>query len=374
MKFLKRFWGLLVFGLVALLLAGALVVGKNIFLSRLRQQLASAVTYREMHLTAVPPRLVLDEVRSLAAEPAFTARRVTVGISYLSLLRREKPLLIHVDSPVVVVPSSLISAVGSAEQRRGGGRPSFLPLPFAIERAVVRDGRIDLVLPSGRIESRGVRALFAQQGGVFRFRAEADMGRYTPGSGPAFAGRLSVSVSGRGRAMTVHRLTVDGPGVIVKATGQLSDTDPLALELGGRFNIETGYFAGLLGIPFDWRGRARGNGNLRVRSGEAFISLELTARDLVLNRVPMGETVGRVRLNGKEGGTVDVEVRKPGLTPEAVSLKFARERVQGEVRRAYLDPILKWVQVPWPVSSPAWGKFVLDGKILEAEAEFRDDP
>ena len=369
MKFLKRFWGLLVFGLVALLLAGALVVGKNVFLGRLRQQLASAFTYRAMSVTAVPPRLVLDEVRSLSAEPepAFAARRVTVGISYLSLLRREKPLLVHIESPVVTASSSLFSSAA-------GGRPSFLPLPFAIERAVIRDGRLDLVLPSGRVETRGVRALFALRGGDFRFVAEIDEGRYIPQQGPAFGGRLSVSVSGRGREMSIHRLTVDGPGVIVKASGRLSDPNPLNLELGGRFYIETGQFAGLLGLPFDWRGRARGDGSLRVETGEALVSLDLTARNLVLNGVAMGETAGRVRLNGRAEGTVDVEVRKPGVAPESVSLKFAGKRIQGEVRRTYLDPILKWVKVPWPVSSPAWGTFVLNNKVLEAEAEFRDDP
>ncbi len=366
-KFLKRFWGLLVFGLVALLLAGALVVGKNIFLGRLKQQLASAFTYREMRLTAVPPRLVLEDVRSLAAEPAFTARRVTVGISYLSLLRREKPLLLAIESPVVTVASSYFGVTGR-------GRPSILPLPFAIDRAVVRDAQLTLLLPSGRVEARGGRFLLTQRGDAFRFAAEVDEGRYSGEQGPAFGGRLSVSASGRGRAFDIHRLTVDGPGVIVKAAGRLGNPDPLTLELGGRFYIETGYFAGLLGLPFDWQGRARGDGNLRIRTGEVFVSVGLTARDLVLNGVAMGETAGRVQWSGKAGGTVDVEVRKPGLVPEAVSLKLAGKRVEGTVRQAYLDPVLKWVRVPWPVSSPAWGTFVLSGDTLEAEAEFRDDP
>jgi len=366
MKFLKRFWGLLVFGLVALLLAGALVVGKNIFLGRLRQQLASALTYREMRLTAVPPRLVLEDVRSLSAEPAFAAPRVTVGLSYLSLLRREKPLLVFVESPVVTA--------SSASFKSAGGRTSLFPLPYAIERAVVRDGRVEIVLPTGRVETRGVQALFSQKGGNFRFVAEIAEGRYIPQAGPAFRGRLDVSVSGRGREMTVHRLTVEGPGVIVKATGVVSDPDPLTLELGGRFNVETGYFAGLLGIPFDWRGRARGDGSLRVQAGEALVSLDLAAGNLVLNGVAMGQTTGRVRLKGRAGGTVDVESRKPGLLPETVSLKLAGQRVEGEVRQAYLDPIFKWLEVPWPVRSPAWGTFVLDNNVLEAEAEFRDEP
>jgi hypothetical protein len=33
---------------------------------------------------------------------------------------------------------------------------------------------------------------------------------------------------------------------------------------------------------------------------------------------------------------------------------------------------MKFINIPWPVKSPAWGEFNLDGGKLEADVEFRD--
>jgi hypothetical protein len=55
-----------------------------------------------------------------------------------------------------------------------------------------------------------------------------------------------------------------------------------------------------------------------------------------------------------------------------VSLAFLPGRVEGRVAPAFVDPVFREINIPWPVRSLAWGTFTLVRGKLEADAEFRD--
>lgn len=368
MRFFKRYWGLVVFGLVALLLFGALVVGKNVFLGRIRRELAATFEYGSLRFTVFPPALVLDDVRSRSAEPAFSARRITVGMTYLALLRREKPLRVFLEGAVLRVSEDDL-------RRSEKGRRPLLPLPFEIERGVARDGEIQLALSAGAVKARGVKALFTQKRDEFRLAVDVREAHFVPAlAAPSFGGRMIFDVEGRGREATVRRLIVEGPGLMVKAGGRLTRAEAAALDVRGRFQVDSAYVAGLLGLPFAWRGDARGEFVVGLAAGKLAFDADFAAPGLVLSGVPMGEVRGKVRLTNGPQGTAEIVSRRGDEPPGLVSIAFKGRRVEGSVQRVFLDPVLNWVEVPWPVSSPAWGSFVLAGDKLEAQAEFRGPP
>lgn len=360
MSVLKKFRGLIVFLFVASLLAGALVVGKNIFLRQAKKKIEASFAYSSLRLSALPPSLVLEGVRTLDRAPFFSARKVTVGISYLSLLRREKPLILLIESPVV----RMTGEPGPARK--------YWPLPVAVERGIIRDGEILVNLRGGLLHWRGLKALFSEKGDAFAFQAVADEGSFTPAAGPAFGGAVSLSISGKGREVTVHRVVVEGPGFVVKAQGKLVNPENPVLELRTFFDVETSFVTGLLKLPFDWKGRAEGSGLFTRSAGALSFKSDLTGPAIVLNGVPLGKATGSLEIDGQGRGQVDLSFGDGPQSGAAVLVKFGGGRVDGRISGARLDPIMTFVKIPWPVRSPAWGTFSIEKNRLEAEGEFRD--
>ena len=365
MKILKRFKGLIVFFLVMALLFGALVVGKNIFLRQARAKLDTIITYARLRLSYLPPALVLEDVRAVAASPFFSARKVTVRISYMSLLSKEKPLTVVVEGPVLHVSEN-----AGGRKRKSG---SFWPFTFPIEKGVALDGEVFYRLRAGSLHSRKVKALFTREGDRFSFQADAGEYTFTPAASEVpFGGRAAVAVSGKGREVSIRRLVVEGTGFVIKADGKLHNPARPVLELNAIFNIEAGHIARLLNIPFDWEGRAEGRGRLETKGGELFFDADLSSRAVTMNTVPLGEITGRVAVRGKAGGEVELSLQKRYATTESVLIRFGGGRVEGQVRGVLLDPILSYYKVPWPVRSPVWGNFVVENKRLTSDGEFRD--
>ena len=365
MKILKRFKGLIVFFLVMALLFGALVVGKNIFLHQARARLDKIVTYARLRLSYLPPALVLEDVRALAASPFFSARRVTVRISYMSLLSKEKPLTVVVEGPILHISEST-----GGKKRKSG---SFWPITFPIEKGVALDGEVLYRLKAGSLHSRKVKALFTREGDRFSFQADAGEYTFTPAASEVpFGGRAAIAVSGKGREFQIRRLVVEGTEFVIKADGKLRNPARPVLELNAVFNFQTGRIARFLNIPFDWEGRAEGRGRLETKGGELFLNADLSSRAVTMNTVPLGEVTGRVVVRGKAGGEVQLSFPKRPAATESVLIRFGGGRVEGDVRGAYLDPILSYYKVPWPVRSPVWGNFVLENNRFISDGEFRD--
>lgn len=362
MKILKRLKGVAAVVAVVALLVVAVVIGKNIFLHQAKKKIEASFAYSRLRLSALPPSLVLEDVRTLDPAPFFSARKVTVGISYVSLLRREKPLTILIEGPAV----RMTGEPGPARK--------YWPLPFAVEKGIVRDGEISAKLRSGLLSVRGLKALFSETGDAFSFQAVAEEGRFTPAAaGPAFGGTVVLSISGRGREVTVHRAVVEGPGFVVKARGRLvSPADP-GLDLTAAFDVEIPVVTGLLKLPFDWKGKAEGSGRLTRSAGAISFRSDLSSPAIVLNAVPVGRVSGKIGIDGNGRGEVDLAVVDGEQAGAAVLVKFGGGRVDGRVDGTRLDPIMSFVKIPWPVRSRAWGTFSIEKNALEAEGEFRDD-
>lgn len=358
-----------VFVLVPGVLFSSLVVGKNVFLGEVRKEIRKSFAYDSLKLSYFPPALVLENVRSLAGPPTFRARRVRVEVPYLSLLRNRKVLSVALDSPEI----RLAPAAPGAPRPKAKLPRSAFSLPFIIERGLVENGSVSFETGAATVEVRGLRALVTQSGEEFSVRATAARSGYSsPAQNLDFGGALTLLLSGRGEAVKIDRLTVEGPDVALQAEGSIRNFLDPEVELDARFDIETAFLDAVLRMPFEWKGKVGGEGKLRRRSGELAFETSLASDALVLCGVPMGRIRGRLDLALATGGRIDLAIQKPGLPAESLSLTFLHGRVEGRAAPVFLDPVFREIKIPWPVKSPAWGTFTLENLKLTADAEFRD--
>ncbi|MDP2958494.1 MAG: hypothetical protein Q8N53_18860, partial [Longimicrobiales bacterium] len=232
-----------VFLLVLGVLFSSLVVGKNVFLGEVRKEIRKSFAYDSLKPSYFPPALVLENVRSLAGPPTFRARRVRVEVPYLSLLRNRKAISVALDSMEV----RLAPAAPGAPRPKVRGPRSAFSLPFIIERGLVENGSVIYETAKGTLEVRGLRALVTQSGEEFTVRATAARSGYSSRvQSLEFGGALSVSLSGRGEAVKVDRLTVEGPDVAFSASGSFQNFLTPEFDLDVRFDIETAYLDAVL--------------------------------------------------------------------------------------------------------------------------------
>jgi len=355
--------------LVLGVLFSSLVVGKNVFMGEVRKEIRKSFAYDSLKLSYFPPALVLENVRSLASPPTFRARRVRVEVPYLSLLRNRKVLSVVLDSPEIRLAPAAPGAPGPKAKRP---RSAF-SLPFIIERGLVENGSVSFETGAATVEVRGLRALVTQSGEEFSVLATAARSGYSsPAQNLDFGGALTVLLSGRGEAVRIDRLTVEGPDVALQAEGSIRNFLDPEVELDARFDIETAYLDAVLRMPFEWKGKVGGEGKLRRKSGELAFETSLASDTLVLCGVPMGQIRGRFDLTPATGGRIDLAIQKPGLPAESLSLTFLHGRVEGRAAPIFVDPVFSELKIPWPVRSPAWGTFALENRKLAVDAEFRD--
>ena len=88
-----------VFVLVLVVLAVAVVLGKNALLNEVRKGIRKNYAYGRLAVDYFPPALVVEDLRSLADPPAVRVKRVRIEVPYLSLLRNRKSLSVSLDSP-----------------------------------------------------------------------------------------------------------------------------------------------------------------------------------------------------------------------------------------------------------------------------------
>ncbi|MGA2362698.1 MAG: translocation/assembly module TamB domain-containing protein [Candidatus Aminicenantales bacterium] len=351
---------------VLLVLFGSVVVGKNIFLGQLRSEVQKAFRYGDLRMSYFPPAIILEDVRSIAGPPLFRARRVRVELPFLSLLRNEKSVNVLLEGPQIRVRPETSPA-------RGPRQKLPLSLPFTIGRGLIQDGTFSFESEQGFFEARGIKALFTQRSGGFVLKATSEKSTFT--SIPEkleFSGSLNIDLTGKGQEVRIQRLTVEGPDVAVKAEGRLRNLQDPEFDIDMRFEVETAYAAALLNLPFQWKGKAGGQGKLVRKAGQVSFNSDIGGDRIVLNEVPMGRIRGRLDLRFGTGGTVDIGIQKPNLPPESVSVSFRKGRVEGRVSGVLLDPIMKNFGLAWPVKSPAWGAFSMESDKLDADAEFRD--
>lgn len=352
--------------IILLFLAGGVVV-RNIILRQVKNKIESSLGYSNIHLKIFPPTLVIDDARTTSSSPFFSAGRISIQLAFRYLLSKEKPLLVLIESPILRFYSP------AGEKADTDKSPFQIGLPFTLDRAWVRNGELFYWGEEARIQMRGINAVLQQKRDQFSFLAEAGESVYysTSHQTPLEINRVNLALEGRGEEIQVKKLKVHGPAGVIRAQGQLIDLQDPAFNLNTSFNIKSYLIARLLKLPFDWEGQADGKGVFSREKGQIGLDADFSSNTIHLNGVDMGQVTGKVGFSTESGGRVDVRVRRQGLPPEQMTIQFKNRKVEGFASGVHVDPVMKFLLLPWPVSSSAWGTFTLERKRLTVEADLR---
>jgi hypothetical protein len=366
-KLKKKFKRLVFLSVFFLVLFGAGVVLKNIFLHQIQGKIQESFGYSEFRLSVFPPALILKDARSKSVSPFFSASKIAVGISFRSLLSKDRPLTVLVEDPILRIYST-----PDVKEDEDWKRIS-IDFPFAIDRGVIRDGELYYWGSKTRIQANGVSAIFTQNGDEFTVKGESkeNIISLAPDKN-SIEGKLSFLLSGRGQEISIQRLKFSGPRGVINAVGSLFDPFNPEIQLQTNFSLRVDMIPDFLNIPFEYKGWAEGKGRFEMKDSLIAVDAEFTSNDFFLNSVRMGKVDGVVDYKGSMG-RLDFNIQKRGLKPEYVRVNFNKQRVWGTVRGVYLDPIISPLNIPWPVSSPGWGEFSLVEDKLLARVEFRDE-
>jgi hypothetical protein len=364
----KRLRSLIAFSVLVVILLGGGIFVRNFFLGQVREKIQSIVNYERIHLSLFPPSIVLEDAQTVSLSPFFSAKRVVVELPFASLFKSEKPLTIFIDQPVVRVTA------GAAERGRGRGAGISLSLPFTLEKALLRGGEFYYEGARVHFQAGGIQALFERKGEGLSLRMEIDRSSLLlePNRLP-LQGRMRLHLESRGSRLLVNRFVLEGSEAIVKAKGSLANLRNPEGTLQVSFKAGMDSLAGILNIPFRWKGRTEGEGELTRMQNELKYTTSFSSDSLRLNEVPLEKTRGRVEYVPKRGFTVDMNIlRRSGLREE-VNIRSEAGEISGNLRGFHLDPVLSYFPLPWPVRSAVWGRFSLDARQLIAELEFREE-
>lgn len=368
MRINKKLKSLIAFCVIFLLLLGGGLVLKNILLHQIKKKIQSSFGYTHLQLSFFPPALILEEARTRSLSPFFSAKKIIVRISYRSLLSKERPFDVFIEHPILRI-------YGSSEEKDEKEEAKFeFSLPFAIKRGLVKEGELYFWGKEGRFQARGLNALFVLKKDQFSLKAEAEENLlYLSSAGEQIEGKVSISLEGQGKEIDIKKVIIAGPDGILKAEGSLVDPFDPEFQLKTSIKVQTPLIAKLIKLPFDWEGKAEGSGRLIRNKGIIAFRGSFSSDKLVLNRVLMGRIRGKIDFDDRTGGTVEFDIQKKPLPQEFVRIHFRKDKVWGIVRRFHLDPVINFAAFPWPISSPAWGNFVIEKGNLTVEGEFRDE-
>jgi len=368
LKIRRRVRSFLILTVLALVLFGAGTFFKNLVLNEVKDRIQSVLGYDRLYLSTFPPSLVIEDARSVSSSPFFSAQRIQVRISLKSLLSPEKPFQVFVERPVLRIFSS-------STQEPNKPPPDFsLALPFIIEKGIIKEGELYYWGKETRIHSIGINALFKQSGENYSLQAEIEENTFVSGPDyPEVQAGISLICEGKAEEIEVKKLRVNGAPGYVRASGRIANLLDPEIQLDVSYNLETPFVADFFRLPFFWRGKGEGRGVFTRKEGLLAFNGDIASDSLVLNDVPMGSTSGRIRFNQRAGGEVDLNFRRRGSQPESVNIRFNGDRVAGTAQGLYLEPLMNFLQLPWPVASPVWGSFSITRGVLKADIEFKDE-
>jgi TamB, inner membrane protein subunit of TAM complex len=362
----KRLGSLIAFALLVSILLGGGIYVRNFIRGQINKKIQSSFVYSRIHLHLFPPSVQLEDVRTVSPSPFFSASRVSITLPFRSLFKNDKPLRVFIDRPVI-----RILALPKKKPAKAG--PKFsLALPFAIEKGLVRGGEFYYLGREQSFEARDFKASLSLKEDTLSLRLEAAASslRIAPDRKP-LEGELKLILESRGSRWRVNRFVLAGRDIWIAAQGSLvRQPDPRGnLRVSFRADMES--LAQMLGLPFNWAGRIEGDGDLTRTQEEIKFTSSFGSRDLALNLVPLEKVTGSIEYSSLRGILVEMDMLKRS-GPEWVRIRSAGGRVDGEIRAFHLDPVLAMGSLPWPVRSPAWGKFTMDGRQLVADFELRD--
>jgi hypothetical protein len=289
-------------------------------------------------------------------------------------MSENKPLEVYIDRPVLKF-SELASSPPLSSKDKKGKMSAFLPLPFAINKGLIREGELHFLGKNMSFQLSHLKALFAQKQDSFSLQGEAKKVQFSLGSvNQKLSGKMAFALEGKGKNINIKKISVNGPDLILKADGQLFDPLDPKLRLKTYLNVKTPLIANLFYLPFEWGGKAEGQGVLIRSKEEIVFRTDLSSRDFILNKIFIGNVRGVLNLSDRTGGRVELNVLRGSLPTEFLRIDFEDGKIKGTARGLHLDPVLSYLVLPWPVKSPAWGTFTIDqqGK-LEVDGEFNDD-
>ncbi len=367
MKIKKRVRSLIVAAIVILFFLGAGVFIKNIFLSRIKNEIDANFFYDHLHMSFFPPVLVIENVKTRIPDPYFSAEKISVRISYGALLTRQKPLNVVIEQPVLII--SQTSPKGDAKTKE----EFALSFPVLVEEGLIKNGEFYFQGQKESFQSRGIEAVFTQKRNEFSLEAKTERSLFYPGpSKPRIEGKVDFLIAGRGQKIYVKRFKVDSREFSLESEGSLANLNNPQLSLEISFRANAPWLIELLHLPFEWEGNTEGQGILTRNEEGVSLKADFSSNNLFLNDVFMGEIRGRVDYQ-EDTQTVEFNYQKDSLPREYVKLLFTEEKVEGVLRGAFLDPVTEYFYLPWPISTPAWGEFSVDDEKLEADLEFRDE-
>jgi hypothetical protein len=368
MKRKRKLKSLIIFGVIFLIIFGAGIVLKNIFLQQIKKQIQSNFGYSQLRLKVFPPELVIEDARSTTSSPFFSANKISVRMSFQALLSREKPFQALIENPI-------FRFYESSETREDQKQLPFqISLPFVLEMGWIKEGELYYWGKEDRLQAKKINARLSQKRDLYSLLVESSEVVYYSSLNPnPIEGTLSLSLEGRGEDVNIKKLRINSSSVIFRAHGSL--TNPLNPEfnLTSSFNIKSELIARLLKLPFIWEGEAAGKGNFVRKDGTLQFNADFSSRTLHLNSVNMGKVDGTVNFDSTAGGRVNVNIQRRGLAAEQIEIRFKDKKVQGTAFGIHVDPIMRFLLLPWPVTSGTWGDFTVENKTLSVDAEFRDD-
>jgi hypothetical protein len=367
MRISKKLKLIISLSVVFLLLFGAGLVLKNILLRQIEKRIQSNFGYTRLYLSLLPPALILEDARSKSLSPFFSAKKVAVTISLRSLLTEEKPINIYIDHPIL----RIYEASGAKQEEK---RRFELALPFSIQKGLINEGEVFYWGKENRYQAKGINALFLQKGDRFSIKAEVEEGMvFLPAVQHQLEGKAMVQLHGQGRQIKIERLVFQGEEFFLKVKGSLQDLFEPEFEFNTFFKLPTIFIADFLKLPFLWQGRTEGEGLLTRKEGLLSFRGSLSSDDLVLNQAAMGKVQGKIDFMETAVGTLELSVRKRSLPGGFLRIHFKKDRVWGEARRFHLDPIMNYLSLPYPISSPVWGNFSIERGDIQAEGELKDE-
>lgn len=367
MSFWKKRKGLIAFVVVVAFLYAALSFAKSLFLKQLSSRLSQTFEISELKLSYLPPSLVARNIRSKSDNPHFSIDSLRVTLSFLSLFKREKPVTVTVDHPVVVYQGRTKESSNKASVNLA------VELPLVIESGYITDGSFFVDINQGTFELERVSASFTLDSSRLTLLLRSAQSKIRPyTSSQILEGELESFITARGRVININRLVIQGENSAVRLEGKIFSSENTKIDLRAVFNLDTQFIMGAFNLPFEWGGKTSGELTISNSSGNLVVKADYTTRDFSLNQVYLGTAEGQVMVEKDKGGQVIAEIKNNQKPVEKVLISFDSEGVKGQMSGFHLDPIMKYVSVPWPVASPAWGNFSLSQGLLKVSADFRD--
>lgn len=367
MGFLKQRKGLIAILVVMAFLYVALSFAKSLFLKQIGHRLDQSFEVGELRVKYLPPSLIIKNLKSRSANPGFSLERLRVSLPLRSLLKKEKPVTLEIFRPELVYN-------GRREKGEAGGSQLSISLPLVVEGGFINQGRFVFELNEGSYELAGVSAFFRLEGNRVNVHLRAINARLRPYDSPELLeGEMEALVTVRGRTINISRLIVQGENSALRLEGKIALLKSTRVDLRAVFNLDTPFIMSALKLPFSWEGQTSGEVTISNEDGPLLVKAGYQMKNFRLNQIDMGIAEGQVVMEKGQGGRILAEIRKNNQPLERVTINYGGGLIEGQMEGFHLDPIMKYASVPWPVSSPTWGRFTLKKGELQTKAEFRDE-